>query len=37
MPQVQITDVIVPEEFTACTVENSLVFTALSQSGVVGP
>jgi hypothetical protein len=35
MPQVQITDVIVPEEFTAYQVENSLVSTALSQSGVV--
>jgi len=35
MPQVQIADVIVPEEFTAYTVENSLVSTALSQSGVV--
>jgi hypothetical protein len=35
MAQVQITDVIVPEEFTAYQVENSLVSTALSQSGVV--
>jgi hypothetical protein len=35
MAQVQITDVIIPEEFTAYHVENSLVSTALSQSGVV--
>ena len=35
MPQVQITDVIVPDEFTAYQVENSLLSTALSQSGVV--
>ncbi len=35
MAQVQISDVVVPEEFTAYQVENSLVSTALSQSGVV--
>jgi hypothetical protein len=35
MAQVQITDVVIPEEFTAYQVENSLVSTALSQSGVV--
>ena len=35
MAQVQISDVIIPEEFTAYQVENSLVSTALLQSGVV--
>lgn len=35
MAQTQLTDVIIPEEFTAYQVENSLVSTALSQSGVV--
>jgi hypothetical protein len=35
MAQVQITDVVIPEEFTAYQVENALVSTALSQSGVV--
>jgi hypothetical protein len=34
MPVVQIADVIVPAEFTAYQVENSLVSTALFQSGV---
>lgn len=35
MAQVQIADVVIPEEFTAYQVESSLVSTALSQSGVV--
>ncbi|MDE1156276.1 MAG: hypothetical protein PW735_11190 [Acidobacteriaceae bacterium] len=35
MAQVQIADVIVPEEFTAYQVENSMVNTALFQSGVL--
>lgn len=35
MAQTQLTDVIVPDEFTAYQVENSLLSTALSQSGVV--
>jgi hypothetical protein len=35
MAVTQLTDVIIPEEFTAYQVENSLVSTALSQSGVV--
>jgi len=35
MPVTQISDVIVPAEFTAYQVENSLVSTALFQSGVV--
>jgi len=34
MPVTQIVDVIVPSEFTAYQVENSLVSTALFQSGV---
>jgi len=34
MAQTQIADVIVPAEFTAYQVENSLVSTALFQSGV---
>ena len=37
MAQVQITDVVVPAEFTAYQVENSMVSTALYQSGVVLP
>lgn len=37
MAQVQITDVVVPAEFTAYQVENSMVSTALFQSGVVLP
>jgi hypothetical protein len=37
MPQVQITDVVVPAEFTAYQVENSMVSTALFQSGVLLP
>jgi hypothetical protein len=37
MAQVQITDVVVPAEFTAYQVENSLVSTALYQSGVMLP
>jgi hypothetical protein len=37
MAQVQITDVVVPAEFTAYQVENSMVSTALFQSGVVFP
>jgi hypothetical protein len=37
MAQVQITDVVVPAEFTAYQVENSLVSTALFQSGVAVP
>jgi hypothetical protein len=37
MAQVQITDVVVPAEFTAYQVENSMVNTALYQSGVVLP
>jgi hypothetical protein len=35
MATTQLTDVIIPDEFTAYQVENSLVSTALSQSGVV--
>jgi hypothetical protein len=35
MAQTQIADVIVPAEFTEYQVENSLVSTALFQSGVV--
>jgi hypothetical protein len=35
MAQTQISGVIVPAEFTAYQVENSLVSTALFQSGVV--
>ena len=35
MAQTQLTDVIIPDEFTAYQVENFLVSTALSQSGVV--
>lgn len=35
MAQTQLTDVIVPDEVTAYQVDNSLVSTALSQSGVV--
>jgi hypothetical protein len=35
MAVTQLIDVIIPEEFTAYQVENSLVSTALSQSGVV--
>ena len=34
MAQTQLADVIVPAEFTAYQVENSLVATALFQSGV---
>ena len=34
MAQVQISDVVVPAEFTAYQVENSMVSTALFQSGV---
>ena len=34
MAQTQIADVVVPAEFTAYQVENSLVSTALFQSGV---
>lgn len=34
MPQVQITDIVVPAEFTAYQVENSTFSTALFQSGV---
>jgi hypothetical protein len=37
MAQTQIADVIVPAEFTAYQVENSLVSTALFQSGVAVP
>jgi hypothetical protein len=37
MAQVQITDVVVPAEFTAYQVENSMVSTALFQSGVLLP
>ncbi len=37
MAQVQITDVVVPAEFTAYQVENSMVSTALYQSGVALP
>ena len=37
MAQVQIKDVVVPAEFTAYQVENSMVCTALYQSGVVVP
>ena len=37
MAQVQITDVVVPAEFTAYQVENSMLSTALFQSGVVLP
>jgi len=35
MSQTQISDVIAPDQFTAYQVENSLVSTALFQSGVV--
>jgi hypothetical protein len=35
MAQIQISDVVVPAEFTAYQVENSMVSTALFQSGVV--
>jgi hypothetical protein len=35
MAQTQITDVIVPAEFTAYQVENSIVSTAVFQSGVM--
>jgi hypothetical protein len=37
MAQVQITDVVVPAEFTAYQVENSMLSTALFQSGVLLP
>jgi hypothetical protein len=37
MSTTQITDVIIPEEFTAYTVQNSLVSTALYQSNVITP
>jgi hypothetical protein len=37
MAQVQITDVVVPAEFTAYQVENSMFSTALYQSGVALP
>ena len=37
MAQTQITDVVVPAEFTAYQIENSMVSTALYQSGVVLP
>ena len=37
MAQVQITDVVVPAEFTQYQIENSMVSTALFQSGVVLP
>lgn len=37
MAQTQISDVVVPAEFTAYQVENSMVSTALYQSGVVLP
>lgn len=37
MAQTQITDVVVPAEFTAYQVENSMLSTALFQSGVVLP
>ncbi|MGD0830845.1 MAG: hypothetical protein ABR907_07880 [Terracidiphilus sp.] len=37
MAQVQITDVVVPAEFTAYQVENSMVSTALYRSGVALP
>ena len=37
MAQVQIADVVVPAEFTAYQVENSMVSTALFQSGVALP
>lgn len=37
MAQTQISDVVVPAEFTAYQVENSMVSTALFQSGVVLP
>ena len=37
MAQVQISDVAVPAEFTAYTVENSMLSTALFQSGVALP
>ena len=37
MAQVQIKDVVVPAEFTAYQVENSMLSTALFQSGVVLP
>jgi hypothetical protein len=37
MALTQIADVVVPAEFTAYLVENSMVSTALYQSGVVVP
>lgn len=37
MAQVQIADVVVPAEFTAYQVENSMLSTALNQSGVAVP
>jgi hypothetical protein len=37
MPQVQISDVVVPAEFTAYQVENSMLSTALFQSDVALP
>src|ERR1017187_8272204 len=37
MAQTQISDVVVPAEFTAYQVENSMVSTALFQSGVAVP
>ena len=37
MAQVQVADVVVPAEFTAYQVENSMVSTALYQSGVALP
>lgn len=37
MAQTQITDVVVPAEFTAYQIENSIVSTALYRSGVVLP
>jgi hypothetical protein len=37
MSQTQISDVVVPEEFSAYIVENSMVSTAIFQSGVAVP
>ena len=37
MAQTQISDVVVPEEFSAYIVENSMVSTAIFQSGVAVP
>jgi hypothetical protein len=37
MPQTSLADVIQPDEFTAYQVENSIVSTALFQSGVAVP